>query len=54
MNIRYFLKFLSLFLLTSPLVSATSECEKFQNSLGNINNSNIDCFSNDNGEINKL
>ena len=51
---KYFLKYLSFFLLASLLVSAESECEKFQNSLGNINNSTIDCFTNESGEINKL
>jgi len=54
MNIKYFLKSLSLFLVASPLVSAESKCEKFQNSLGNINNSTINCYTNEDGEINKL
>jgi len=51
---KYFIKSLSFFLLASPLVSAEFECEKFQNTLGNINNSTINCFTNEDGEINKL
>jgi len=55
MHMKFLLKSLNFLLVASPLVYAESnECEKFKNHLGDIKESEIDCSTNDNGEINNL